>query len=156
VHRIHAYTGKQIPLERADHEVAGRLELLARSPMLRRAFGPLAGAGGGPEQRMRYPLAVAAPGADARVVSALVGEFRKLAGYGLVERFKVVVAEAALEEVVPLIEAALEAGPDVDIDLTVADPPLSACEPGALLVVADGDAFGTLAPDEYPLQHRAA
>jgi hypothetical protein len=155
VHRIHAYTGKQIPLERADHEVAGGLELLAHSPALRALFGPLAGAGGGPEQRARYALALAAPSADPDAVSALVDEFRKLAAYGLAEQFKMVVAEAGLDEVVPLIEAALEAGPDVDIDLTIADEPLSAYEAGALLVVTDGDAFGPLTLDEYAIQHRA-
>jgi hypothetical protein len=156
VHRIHAYNGKQIPLDAADREVVCRLELLAQSPALRMAFGTLAGAGGGPEQRMRFAQALAAPGSSAATVSALVDGFRELSAYGLVERCEMVVAESALDEVAPLIEAALAAGPDVDIDLNVADDPLATYGPGTLLVRADADGFGRLEPHEYPLQHHVA
>jgi hypothetical protein len=154
VHRIHAYTGQQIPLGQAEGET-GRLEIIARSPTLRLAFSTLSGPHGTPEQRLRFAVALAAPVADAGVVTALVDEFRRLAGYGLVESFKMVVTPDLVDETVPLIEAALAAGPDVDVDLTVADDPRSAFQPGTLLVVADGDGFGPLPHDDYPLQHRA-
>jgi hypothetical protein len=149
VHRIHACTGKQIPLADASTE-AGRLELASRSRAARLAFGMLG------EQRLRYPLALAAPPADADVVSALVDEFRRLAGAGLVERFTMVVQPALVDEVVPLIEAALAAGPDVDIDLVAIDDLFDANEPGTLLITAEGDAFGPMPADGYPHQHPAA
>jgi glycosyltransferase involved in cell wall biosynthesis len=155
VHRIHAYTGKQIPLEQAELE-AGRLELIARSRAARVAFGPLAGLLGGPEQRLRYPVALAAPAADRSVVDSTVEEFRELAQNGLVQRFAMVVKPALVEEIVPLIEAALAAGPDVDIDLIARDDPRDASAPGTLLVTAPGDCFGALPQDQYPHQHRAA
>jgi hypothetical protein len=155
VHRIHACTGKQIPLDRAT-AVANQLELAARSRSARIAFGSLAGPVGGPEPRMRYPVALAAPVADAAVVDATVAEFRRLALGGLVESFRLAVASAHVEAVVPLVQTAIAAGPDVDIDLVTADDPELAYEPGTLLVTVEGDAFGELAGDDYPHQHRAA
>ncbi|MEA2466164.1 MAG: hypothetical protein QOJ57_290, partial [Thermoleophilaceae bacterium] len=154
VHRIHAYNGKQIPLVQCEGE-AGRLGLISRSPAVRMAFGPLAGLTGGPEQRLRYTHTLAAPVVDAAVVAALVEEFRELARYLVAEGFTMVVRPGQLDAVVPLIEAALAAGPDVDVDLTVADDPRSLHQPGTLLVVADGDGFGPLPHDDFPHQHRA-
>jgi hypothetical protein len=60
-----------------------------------------------------------------------------------------------VDEVVPLVEAALAAGPDVDIDLVTVPEPRHAYERGTLIVTAEGDAFGDLPPAEYPQQHRA-
>jgi hypothetical protein len=155
VHRIHAYTDKQIPITWAE-ALADQLELVARSPAARAAFGRLAGPTGSPDQRLRYPVALAAPVADARVVNATIQEFRRLALSGIVESFRLSVAPALVDEVVPLVEAALAAGPDVDIDLVTVPEPRNAYEPGTLVVTAEGDAFGDLPPAEYPQQHRAA
>jgi hypothetical protein len=155
VHRIHGFTGKQIPLAGAEL-AADRLELAARSHAVRLAFGTLASPLGGPEQRLRYAVALAAPVADEEMVSVLVEEFRKLSRAGLVERFTMVVQPAFVDAVVPLIEEALAAGADVDIDLTVHENPRSASDPGALLVTAGGDGFGELPLGDYPHQHRVA
>jgi hypothetical protein len=154
VHRIHAYNGKQIPLAQCEGE-AGRLELISQSPAVRLAYGSLSGPTGGPEQRLCYPLALAAPGADAGVISATVEAFRQLAMYAVVESFKMVVSSDLLDHAVPLIEAALEVGADIDIDLVVADDPLAGYQPGTLLVVSEGDALGELPAERYPHQHRA-
>jgi hypothetical protein len=155
VHRIHGFTGKQVPLADAER-AADWLELAAGSQALRLAFGSLVGRLGGPEQRLRYPVALAAPVADEEMVVAIVEEFRRLARADLVERFAMAVRPASVDAVVPLIEEALAAGADVDIDLIVHEQPRSANDPGSLLVTVDGDGFGDLPLGDYPHQHRAA
>jgi hypothetical protein len=152
VHRLHAYTGKQIPLGQLEIE-ARWLELIARSPGARLAHARLAGPFGVPELRLRYPVALAAPVASAALVAALVEEFRRLATFQIAESFTMVVSPAQVDDVVPLIEAALAAGADIDIDLVVHDDPADAHAPGTLLVTADGDGFGELPADAYPHQH---
>jgi hypothetical protein len=153
VHRIHAYSGKQVPLDQASGETE-RLELVAQSTAVRLAYGSLVGAIGLPAQRGQFAKALAAPVADAAQVWRLVDEFRRLARTAVATGFAMVAAPASVDELVPLIEAALASGPDVDIDLVVHEDPLSANDPGTLLVRADGDAFGSLSEDEFPLQLR--
>jgi glycosyltransferase involved in cell wall biosynthesis len=155
VHRIHALTGKQIAMDRAE-AVANQLELVSRSRAARVAFEALVGPDGGPRQVFRYPVALAAPVADRAVVGALVDEFRLLGECGLVERFTMAVPPALVDDVVPLVETALDSGADVDIDLVTLDDPLAAAMPGTLLVLVAGDAFGELPGAEYPHQHLAA
>jgi hypothetical protein len=155
VHRIHACNGRQIPLAQLDLDTR-RLELIARSSGARLAYGRLAGPFGVPELRLRYPVALAAPVASAELVSGLVDEFRWLATFELAESFTMAVAPALVDGVVPLIEAALAAGPDIDIDLVVHDDPRAAWEPGTLLVTAGGDGFGELPAEAYSHQHPVA
>jgi hypothetical protein len=155
VYRIHAFTGKQIPLARAD-AVTKLVELAARSRSARLAFGPLTGEGRGVQHLLRYPAALAAPAPDSSAIEATVQEFRLLRDCELVKSFAICVPPALADETVPLIEAALANGPDVDIDLMLADEPLSVAAPGTLLVTTAGDGFGDLPAHAYPHQHSAA
>ena len=155
VHRLHACSDKQIDIGQAD--AATRiLELASRSPAVRLTFASLAGHAGVPERKLQYPVALAAPVADERVVDTTVEEFRKLAVSGIAASYRMVVQPGELEDVVPLIEAALAAGPDMDIDLAAHDDPRTAIDPGTLVVTLEGDGFGHLPEDRFPVQHRAA
>ncbi len=155
IYRIHAYSGKHLPVAQLSM-IADVLDTASRSPAIRKALGTLAGAGCRPDLRMRYPLALAAPSADAAVVDATLSEFRMLSRVGIVEGCTITAPGALLDGLVPLIEAALEAGPELDVDLVPAEDPRHAYAPGTLVVRVDGDRFGALPPDDYPLQHAVA
>ena len=154
VHRIHAMNGKNIPLSHAEG-TAAILEVAAHSAPARNAFGSLCGVLGRPERRLRYAVALAAPGPDRASVNATVEEFRRLSATGVAETLRMNVSAAAVDAVVPLVEAALAAGPDVDVDLDVVEDPLHGYGPGTLLVTAPNDAFGDLPAADFPLQHAA-
>jgi hypothetical protein len=119
----HADAKVDIPRERIDRALAA-LELTTRNPALR--AGP-------------YPSAFAAPGADPAVLAALVAEFRRLSLAGLAARFVIALHEGDVAAAVPVLEEAIAAGPDVDVDLIVADAPLAQRPAGALEVVAGGE-----------------
>lgn len=70
-----------------------------------------------------YPVALAAPTLDAAEVGATVQAFRDLLASGVSRHALVAVAPADLDRAVPLLEAALAAGPDIDVELVTAEDP---------------------------------
>lgn len=71
----------------------------------------------------RFTGAVAAPTPDAREVAATLDAFRDLARTGRAGRFVVAVQEQDVDRLVPLLEAALAQGGDLDVDLLVTSTP---------------------------------
>ncbi|MGY2064411.1 FkbM family methyltransferase [Blastococcus sp. SYSU DS0619] len=71
----------------------------------------------------RYPVALAAPALDPVEVGATVQAFRELLAAGVAERAVVTVPPADLDHAVPLLESALAAGPDIDLELVPAEDP---------------------------------
>ena len=70
-----------------------------------------------------YPVALAAPALDPAEVDATVQAFRDLLAAGVSPRAMVAVPPADLDRAVPLLEAALAGGPDIDLELVAADDP---------------------------------
>jgi hypothetical protein len=98
-------------------------ELAVRSPETRQVFGTLHGPHAMPVADRRYEAAFAAPPADPDSLRAAVDEFRRLALVGAAERYVLALHPEDADEAVPVLEAALAEGPDVDVDLMLdADP----------------------------------
>ncbi|SHF76899.1 glycosyltransferase family 2 protein [Geodermatophilus nigrescens] len=72
-----------------------------------------------------HPFAVAAPRPDAGEVAATVGALRDVAAAGVAQRLVLAVDPADVAAVVPLVEAALAEGSDVDVELVPTDDPAS-------------------------------
>ena len=70
-----------------------------------------------------YPVALAAPGVDAAEVTATIASVRDVLAAGVARSAVLAVPPAHVERVAALAEAALAAGPDVDIDLVPTDDP---------------------------------
>ena len=138
--RLHSYGGLALPDAVVDERVA-QLRLAASDPAIRSLFGPLADHVGVPQLERRVQVAVAAPPLDAAAIGVAVDRLRDLARAAVAERCVITVAPEAVDEAVPLIEAALAAGEDVDIDLVRAEHPEQAA-PDGLLVRVPGDRFG--------------
>ena len=120
-------------VELAAGEVAG----LDR-PLAARAHGPrvLATLGQPLDVRARvHPFALAVPHPDAAEVSATVDALRAVAAAGVGERLVLAVDESVVGDVVPLVEAALAEGPDIDVEL-VPTPDPAALLPAPWLAVA--------------------
>lgn len=71
----------------------------------------------------QYPVALAAPALDPVEVEGTVQAFRDLLAAGVARCAMVAVAPADLDRAVPLLEAALAAGPDIEVELVTADDP---------------------------------
>lgn len=71
----------------------------------------------------RYPVALAAPALDAEEMSATVRALRAIAAEGVAEKLVIAVPQQVLQDAVPLVEAALAEGPDVDVELIPSDEP---------------------------------
>jgi hypothetical protein len=68
-----------------------------------------------------YPLAVAAPRLDADEIRSTVEALREVLAAGVAKKAVVVIGCALVDQAVPLVEAALAEGPDIDIDVVPAD-----------------------------------
>ncbi|MGY1741608.1 MULTISPECIES: FkbM family methyltransferase [unclassified Blastococcus] len=71
----------------------------------------------------QYPVALAAPELDPAEVDATVQAFREVLAAGAARQAVVAVPPADLERAVPLLESALAAGPDIDLELVPVDDP---------------------------------
>jgi glycosyltransferase involved in cell wall biosynthesis len=70
-----------------------------------------------------YPTALAAPSLVAGEMTATVQAFRDLLGAGVAKKLLIAVPELLVDQAVPLVEAALAEGPDIDIELVPTDDP---------------------------------
>ncbi|KQS68370.1 glycosyltransferase family 2 protein [Modestobacter sp. Leaf380] len=85
-----------------------------------------------------FAVAVAAPGPTDEQVTRVVEEFRRLRAAGVTRQFVVAVTEEGVTALAPVLSAAIEAGPDIDVDLVPTPEPrallsedcLAVCEPG--------------------------
>jgi hypothetical protein len=68
-------------------------------------------------------VAVAAPAPDAGEVRRTVDALREVLGAGVAKRAVAAVPGPLVDRMVPLLEAALAEGPDIDVDLVPADDP---------------------------------
>ncbi|MGY1820333.1 glycosyltransferase family 2 protein [Geodermatophilus sp. SYSU D00079] len=83
----------------------------------------------------RLPRALAAPAPDAAEVTATIDAFRELRDAGRAEQFLLATHTSLVDETVPLVEAALDQGPDVDVELVPTDEDPSLLLPGPWLAV---------------------
>jgi hypothetical protein len=90
----------------------------------------------------RAAVAVAAPAVDAAEIAATIDALRTATA----DRLVLAVAPADVDEAVPLIEAALADGPDVDIDLVPCADPATLLQPGWMAVAPEGRAWAAGAP----------
>jgi hypothetical protein len=74
-----------------------------------------------------HPFALAAPRSEPAEVRATVSALREVVARGAAGRLVLAVPAADVETIVPLVEAALADGPDLEVDLVPTD------DPGALL-----------------------
>ncbi len=86
----------------------------------------------------QWPFAVAAPTTDQAEVRATVSALRAVAGAGIADSLVVAVPPDRVAEVVPLLEAALAEGPDLDVDLVPAEDPPTVLDGDWLAVVPRG------------------
>jgi hypothetical protein len=98
-------------------------ELAAERSELRAVFGTLHGPHAVPVADRSHEAAFAAPGPDPHSLRTAVAEFRRLALVGAADRYVLALREDDAEAAVPILEAALAEGPDVDVDLVLGDDP---------------------------------
>jgi len=70
-----------------------------------------------------FPIALAAPALDQAEVRATVQALRAVAAADVAEKLAIAVPAASLDAAVPLIEQALDEGPDIDVELVPSDDP---------------------------------
>ena len=110
-------------------------------PLPERAHGPALRERFGQELDVwtrEYPAALAAPALDPAEIEATVQAFRDLLAAGVSRRAIVAVPAADLDRAVPLLEAALAHGPDIDVELVTAEEPATLL-PEPWLAVVPGD-----------------
>jgi glycosyltransferase involved in cell wall biosynthesis len=90
---------------------------------------------------IRRPLAVASPAPDADEVAATVDALRAVRDAHASAGFVVTAPEHALPELLPLLEAALRTGPDVDLEVVPADDPAALVTGPWLAVVPRGSTW---------------
>jgi glycosyltransferase involved in cell wall biosynthesis len=130
---------RRVPDETVER-ITALFELIGRSPAVSRLFWALDPTS--MRQLGHYPVAFAAPPALADALRATVAEFRLLRDMRIAERFTIALEPDAAAEAVPLLEAALAEGTDVDIDVII-DPEPSRLRPeGSLEVVVADDGSG--------------
>ena len=136
-----------LALEAAFLATARLAELRAGSagdldrPLAERAHGPrlLATFAQGLDVLARvHPFAVAVPRPGAAEVAATVAALRDVAAAGVAQRLVLAVDPADVDAVVPLVEAALAEGPDVDVDLVPTADPAALVDPPWLAVAPPG------------------
>jgi glycosyltransferase involved in cell wall biosynthesis len=71
----------------------------------------------------KYPVALAAPALEAQELAATVQAFRDLLGAEVATKLMIAVSVALVDQAVPMVEAALAAGPDIEIELVPTDDP---------------------------------
>jgi hypothetical protein len=72
-----------------------------------------------------YPIAMAAPGPTTAEIEATVQAFRDVRDASAAKTLVLAVAPPLVERTIPLVEAALARGPDIDIELVPVDDPAS-------------------------------
>ncbi|WP_170977858.1 glycosyltransferase [Blastococcus sp. CCUG 61487] len=85
-----------------------------------------------------YPVALAAPAVEAAEIEATVKALREIAAAGVAEKLLLAVPSSAVESAVPLVEQALAAGTDIDVELVPADEPSTLLAHPWLAVVPRG------------------
>jgi hypothetical protein len=98
---------------------------LAERSELRGIFGTLHGPHAMPAVARRYEVAFAAPTAEPDALRATIDEFRRLALVGAADRYVLALRDDDSDAAVPVLEAALADGPDVDVELVLGDDPAS-------------------------------
>ena len=88
-----------------------------------------------------YPVAVAVPGLDADEVRRTVEALREVLDAGVAKKAVAVVDRALVGQAIPLFDAALADGPDIEIDLVPADDPALLFDPPWLAVAPRGSAW---------------
>jgi glycosyltransferase involved in cell wall biosynthesis len=127
---------RRVAIEQLE-QVVSTYELLARSPWVRGLFGAINPPG--LRQERRYDVLFAAPSPDADELRAIVAEFRTLLVAGVAQRCLMALRPEDAEAAVPVLEAAIAAGPDIDIDLVLHAEPLAVRPPASLKVVVTDD-----------------
>jgi glycosyltransferase involved in cell wall biosynthesis len=89
----------------------------------------------------QYGCALAAPSLDPADVRAAVQAFREVLAAGVAKRLLVAVPPDDLEQLVPLVEAALAEGPDVDVEVVPTDEPAKLLAEPWLAVAARGSGW---------------
>ena len=132
----------------ADSEGAiAALELAAAAPELRSLFQTLCGLDCLPRLDRQFVTAFAAPPPEPAALRAVIGEFRRLAQVRAAEGFVIALAPGDADSAVPVLEEELAAGPDVDVDLVLADDPSGARPEWSLAVVGSpAESAGVAAP----------
>jgi glycosyltransferase involved in cell wall biosynthesis len=121
----------------AVDRIAAIVELAGRSAAVRRLFSWTSAGPGYPQQRLRYAAAFAAPAADPEALTAVIEEFRSLARASVAQTYVLALRPEDADAAVPVLEAAIAAGEDIDVDLQLVEDPQLARPEGALLVAAD-------------------
>jgi hypothetical protein len=85
-----------------------------------------------------YPFALAAPALSAEEVGATVQALREVLATGAAKQALVAVAPPLVDDAVPLIEAALADGPDIDVELVPTDDPARLLDGPWLAVASPG------------------
>jgi glycosyltransferase involved in cell wall biosynthesis len=124
--------GRRMPILHLER-IALVVELIERVPGVRPLFGAL-------DHTLRqtgtYHTAFAAPPADAEALQTVICEFRLLRDLNMASRFTIAVAPQDADVAVPILEAALADGSDIDVELALHPEPWQARTEGALDVTA--------------------
>ena len=99
----------------------------------------------------RAPGAIAAPALDATEIADTVQALREVPA----DRLVIAVAPADVDAAVPLIEAALSSGTDVDVDLVPCAEPATLLKPGWMAVAPEGRAWAAEAQWVHRIATRA-
>ena len=136
----------------ADLEGAiAALELAAATPAVRGLFQTLGGPDSVPVLDRQFATAFAAPPADPPALRAVIDEFRRLDRVRAAGAFVMALRPGDADAAVPVLEDALAAGPDVDVDLVLHDEPWDARPEWSLAVLAPGQpAADVVAPVHAP------
>jgi hypothetical protein len=85
-------------------------------------------------QIARFPAAFAAPPADAGALRGVVAQLRTFSQFGIANRFMIALPPADADQAIPILEAALQEGPDFNLELTL-DPEPARVQPADALVL---------------------
>ena len=121
------------------------LELAAATPAIRGLFQTLSGPDSVPVLDRQFAIAFAAPPTDADALAAVIDEFRRLDRVRAAGSFVIALRPGDADAAVPVLEEALAAGPDVDVDLVLHDEPWDARPEWSLAVLAPGQAAADVA-----------
>jgi glycosyltransferase involved in cell wall biosynthesis len=86
----------------------------------------------------RHEWALAVPAEDPEDVAATVRALRSVRDLGAADRLVIAVAPDRVDALVPLVEEAMDAGPDLDVELVPTDDPSALLQRGWLAVAGPG------------------
>lgn len=136
-HRLHARAGKLIPASKID-SLQARIDLLDRDPGLGCYISHALG--GYPAVPVRFGRALIAPPISPEGLGEAVALLRDVVRSDLAGSAAITIAPDEVDAAVPLLERALAAGPEYDLDVVpAADPRLLLGEPGQLVLHVPGD-----------------